>query len=73
MSPDPKSTAKAILGGMAPAAAEGAPADELSGEHEIDSEDAALDAAADEAFDAITAGDVAAFRSAFKTAIRAVI
>lgn len=70
MGPDPKSTAKAILGG-APAPVEGA--EPLSGEVEIDSEDAALDAAADEAFDAITAGDVNAFRSAFKSAIRAVV
>lgn len=69
MKSDPKSTANAILGMSAPAdVAEDAPP---SGEYEIDSEDAALDAAADECFAALESGDPAAFRSAFKSAIRA--
>jgi hypothetical protein len=66
---DPKSTAKAILGmGPKPSAEDGEP---LSGEVEIDAEDAAINAAADEAFEAVRANDAEAFRSAFKTAIRA--
>lgn len=70
MGDDPKSTAKAILGMSAPPS--GDVEDEPMPMDDIDSEDAALDAAADEAFAAVQSNDAEAFRSAFKSAFRAV-
>lgn len=70
MGPDPKATAQAILG-TAPGRA--GDADPPSGEVEIDSEDAALDAFASDAFAAVQDNDAAAFRAAFKGAVRAAV